>query len=345
MTMHPPSPTRSSEGAYPRPPGPFLRRAGRRCPQEPLGVGEDGAGSPRPRAGAAPQPVRRGAGPAPSAVSSAPPKPEAAGPTVRRPPPPFWAVGGARAPLPPPPPYATSTPPPSALVCGAGPARNRAVRACAAVRRAAGAPSRRWPCARLQVRRWRRHRHWPIPRAEGGGLQNAGGDPPPVLQSRLSSHGLHCILSSPLFTSFQKGRFNRRLEEVAKAVGGGYCRLQMPLRLALGVRETVAGHRLGALEGGRGDPPPPPNASLPPRMVTCELSRVCCWLRRRQQQISTCRPQEEEKSPAPPPGLDGPVMAKCLNPTPLGKKKRGADSKKRRKETKIPKQKKRTKTK
>ena len=34
----------------------------------------------------------------------------------------------------------------------------------------------------------------------------------------------------------------------------------------------------------------------PPRMVTCELSRVCCWLRRRQQQISTCRPQEEEKS-------------------------------------------------
>ena len=30
-------------------------------------------------------------------------------------------------------------------------------------------------------------------------------------------------------------RLGRRLEEVAKAVGGGYCRLQMPLRLALGV--------------------------------------------------------------------------------------------------------------
>ena len=41
-----------------------------------------------------------------------------------------------------------------------------------------------------------------------------------------------------------------RQEEVAKAVGGGYCRLQMPLRLALGVRETMAGRRLGALEGG-----------------------------------------------------------------------------------------------
>ena len=49
-----------------------------------------------------------------------------------------------------------------------------------------------------------------------------------------------------------------RLEEVAEAVGGGYCRLQMPLRLALGVRGTVAGHRLGALEGGGGYPPPLP---------------------------------------------------------------------------------------
>ena len=47
-------------------------------------------------------------------------------------------------------------------------------------------------------------------------------------------------------------RLGRRLEEVAKAVGGGYCRLQMPLSLGLGVRETVTGHRLGALEGGGG---------------------------------------------------------------------------------------------
>ena len=34
-------------------------------------------------------------------------------------------------------------------------------------------------------------------------------------------------------------RFNRRLEEVVKAVGGGYCRLQMPLKLALGVRDSA----------------------------------------------------------------------------------------------------------
>ena len=56
-------------------------------------------------------------------------------------------------------------------------------------------------------------------------------------------------------------RLDRRLEEVAKAVGGGYCRLQMPLRPALGVRGTVAGRRLGALEGG-GCLSPPSNASL-----------------------------------------------------------------------------------
>ena len=47
-------------------------------------------------------------------------------------------------------------------------------------------------------------------------------------------------------------RPQKRLEEVVKAVGGGYCRLQIPLKPALGVRGTVAGHRLGALEGGVG---------------------------------------------------------------------------------------------
>ena len=56
-------------------------------------------------------------------------------------------------------------------------------------------------------------------------------------------------------------RLGSRLEEVAKAVGGGYCRLQMPLKLALGVRGTVAGHRPGALEGG-GATSVPSNESL-----------------------------------------------------------------------------------
>ena len=44
-------------------------------------------------------------------------------------------------------------------------------------------------------------------------------------------------------------RLDRRLEAVDKAVGGRHCRLQMPLTLAFAVRETVAGHRLGALGG------------------------------------------------------------------------------------------------
>ena len=52
------------------------------------------------------------------------------------------------------------------------------------------------------------------------------------------------------------------LVEVAKAVGGGYCRLQMPLKPALGVRGTVAGHRLSALEGGSGGTFAPSNACL-----------------------------------------------------------------------------------
>ena len=51
-------------------------------------------------------------------------------------------------------------------------------------------------------------------------------------------------------------RLGRRWEGVAKAVGGGYCRLSMPLRLARAVSETLAGHRLGAPEGGGAYHPP-----------------------------------------------------------------------------------------
>ena len=54
-------------------------------------------------------------------------------------------------------------------------------------------------------------------------------------------------------------RLDRRLEEVAEAVGGGYCRLRKPLSMALAIRVTVAAHTLGFLGGV---PPPPSNASL-----------------------------------------------------------------------------------
>ena len=82
-------------------------------------------------------------------------------------------------------------------------------------------------------------------------------------------------------------RLDRQLEEVAKAVGGGYCRLQMPLRLAPGVREPVAGHRLGALGGRGGGYLPPSNASLPgstpppPRVQEPPCARTNPWFRGR----------------------------------------------------------------
>ena len=52
-------------------------------------------------------------------------------------------------------------------------------------------------------------------------------------------------------------QFDGRLEELAKAAGSGYCRLRTPLKLALAVKETVAGHRLGKLEWGGGGGTPP----------------------------------------------------------------------------------------
>ena len=48
-------------------------------------------------------------------------------------------------------------------------------------------------------------------------------------------------------------------QAVAEAVGGGYCRLQMPLKLPLAVRETVAGRP----EGGEGEGYLPPFECIP----------------------------------------------------------------------------------
>ena len=73
--------------------------------------------------------------------------------------------------------------------------------------------------------------------------------------SRRGGGGQGCIRGKGISEGAPEA-VGRRLGEVAKAVGGGYCWLQMPLRLALGVRGTVAGKRLGALDGG-GLPPPP----------------------------------------------------------------------------------------
>ena len=58
----------------------------------------------------------------------------------------------------------------------------------------------------------------------------------------------------------------RRLEEVAKAVGGGYCRLHIPFEPGTCRQGDMAWHRQGALDGGTFAPsnaslgryPPPP---------------------------------------------------------------------------------------
>ena len=70
----------------------------------------------------------------------------------------------------------------------------------------------------------------------------------PHLNPRTRAHTQGCIRREGTSEAFQK-RLGRRLEEVAKAVGGGYCRLQMPLKLALGTRGTVGtfeGHEVAA---------------------------------------------------------------------------------------------------
>ena len=77
---------------------------------------------------------------------------------------------------------------------------------------------------------------WTPTHAAGGGILEGGVTPGRSRRGGASSRPQRWL--------------GRRLEEVAEAVGGGYCRLQMPLRLALGVRGTVAGHRLRALERG-----------------------------------------------------------------------------------------------
>ena len=91
------------------------------------------------------------------------------------------------------------------------------------------------------------------PRASMRGTGAQSNSIPRLKAAQARSNG--CIRREGTSEPARK-RLDRRLEEVAEAVGGGNCRLQMPVRLALAVRETVAGHRLGALEGGGGYLPP-----------------------------------------------------------------------------------------
>ena len=71
----------------------------------------------------------------------------------------------------------------------------------------------------------------------GTGMSVKGAQAAPGAEGRLSRDALEG--KGP--QRRPQKRLDRRLEGVAKAVGGGYCRLQMPLKLALVVRKTVAG--------------------------------------------------------------------------------------------------------
>ena len=108
-------------------------------------------------------------------------------------------------------------------------------------------------CTKRRPKSLEQSSHSPAPsdrvrsRQQGPG----GGPPPPPPPPHPNCRTQGCIRREG-----PQRRPQRRLEEVAKSVGGGYCRLQMPLRLALGVRGTAAGHRLGALEGGVPHPLP-----------------------------------------------------------------------------------------
>ena len=102
----------------------------------------------------------------------------------------------------------------------------------------------------------------PMPLAEGVAPRNEGSPsaPLPCAPGTASVDGplsQGCIRREGASEAAPEGV--RRLEEVAKAVGGGYCRLQ-PSSLALGVRGTGAGQGLGALAGGPVPPSLPSNA-------------------------------------------------------------------------------------
>ena len=101
----------------------------------------------------------------------------------------------------------------------------------------------RWPHAPLPVTK-------PLfPIGVGPGFSKGGGavQPYPDPAPCLAGGTLRDALEGEGPQGRPQRRLDRRLEEVAEAVGGGYCRLQMSLSLALGVRGTVAGRRLGAL--------------------------------------------------------------------------------------------------
>ena len=92
-----------------------------------------------------------------------------------------------------------------------------------------------------------------------GHPRTGGGEPVPnsgfcavVFSGGRGRRGQGCIRREGTLRGGPSSGWAGGWRRLPKAAGGGYCRLQMPLNAALGVRGPVAGHRLGALEGGEG---------------------------------------------------------------------------------------------
>ena len=102
-------------------------------------------------------------------------------------------------------------------------------------------------------------------------------------------------------------------------MGSGYCRLQMPLKLARAVRGTVAGHRLGALEWGGGYLPPVFGVTVSPAIRLCPpptaLQALCT---RRTSPPNRCA---DRRYPPSEPLLEnpfwGPLPLQCIPDPPL----------------------------
>ena len=117
--------------------------------------------------------------------------------------------------------------------------------------------------------------------------------------------------------SRRQGTSEAAPEAVRQAVGGGcqsgwggYCRLQMPLKPALGVRETVTGHRLRALKGG----------GLPPFQCTPSITAKFSSSHNTQGQEGAARPRspgDEKGTLVPGLGIElgwpGPLGLAFLN--------------------------------
>ena len=107
-------------------------------------------------------------------------------------------------------------------------------------------------------------------------------------------------------------QLDRQLEEVAKAVGGSCCWVQMPLTLALAVRGTPAGQRLGALERGGGATPLPMHPCFAP------MPALACFTLNHSQYSEVWRvlttTDVEDVAQGPSPRVGGGALSKDLIP-------------------------------